>query len=169
MTATLFLVTVALFFSHFLCVSHGFFVSDPLRCRHSSACRSSQGDNEQSTTSIKVGIIGAGSIAFGTASLMASLGHDPMLWSPGTGTKELIQKAQSSDAPTITSEMQATGSLQLMEQALTASEATIVSKIQSTGALSQEFDVRIAHSARDLVRSNDNILVVALPVNCHKN
>ena len=169
MTASLFLVTVALFFSHFLCVSHGFFVSDPLRCRHSSACRSSQGDNEQSTTSIKVGIIGAGSIAFGTASLMASLGHDPMLWSPGTGTKELIQKAQSSDAPTITSEMQATGSLQLMEQALTASEATIMSKIQSTGALSQEFDVRVAHSARDLVRSNDNILVVALPVNCHKN
>ena len=38
----------------------------------------------------RVGIAGAGSIAFGTAALLAENGHDPMLWSPsGAGTKAL--------------------------------------------------------------------------------
>jgi opine dehydrogenase len=37
---------------------------------------------------IKVAIIGAGSIAFGSATLLHSRGHDPILWSPsGAGTK----------------------------------------------------------------------------------
>lgn len=40
--------------------------------------------------SLKVGIAGAGSIAFGTAALLKQMGHDPMLWSPsGKGTAEL--------------------------------------------------------------------------------
>jgi opine dehydrogenase len=40
--------------------------------------------------SVKVGIAGAGSIAFGTAALLRETGHDPMLWSPsGRGTAEL--------------------------------------------------------------------------------
>ena len=39
---------------------------------------------------IGVGIAGAGSIALGTAALLAENGHDPMLWSPsGKGTKGL--------------------------------------------------------------------------------
>ena len=39
---------------------------------------------------IRVGIAGAGSIAFATASLLARRGHDPMLWSPsGAGTAAL--------------------------------------------------------------------------------
>lgn len=39
---------------------------------------------------IRIGIAGAGSIAFGTAALVAGNGHDPMLWSPsGTGTAAL--------------------------------------------------------------------------------
>lgn len=38
----------------------------------------------------RVGIAGAGSIAFGTAALLYERGHAPMLWSPsGTGTKAL--------------------------------------------------------------------------------
>jgi opine dehydrogenase len=38
-------------------------------------------------TPIKVGIAGAGSIAFGTAALLKQMGHAPMLWSPsGKGT-----------------------------------------------------------------------------------
>jgi len=41
---------------------------------------------------MKVGIAGAGSIAFGTAALLFENGHDPMLWSPsGEGTKALSQ------------------------------------------------------------------------------
>ncbi len=40
--------------------------------------------------SVKVGIAGAGSIAFGTAALLHKEGHDPMLWSPsGRGTRAL--------------------------------------------------------------------------------
>lgn len=104
-------------------------------------------NTDLSATSIKVGIIGSGSIAFGTASLLSSLGHDPMLWSPsGAGTADLIEQAAESSLTT-----------------------TITSTLQSTGALSQTFAVRIAQSTRELVRSNDNVLVVALPSNCHKD
>ena len=39
----------------------------------------------------RIGIAGAGSIAFATAALVAESGHDPMLWSPsGTGTAALV-------------------------------------------------------------------------------
>lgn len=42
------------------------------------------------TVSEKVGIAGAGSIAFGTAVLLCENGHDPMLWSPsGAGTADI--------------------------------------------------------------------------------
>jgi opine dehydrogenase len=44
---------------------------------------------------LKVGIAGAGSIAFGTAALLSENGHDPMLWSPsGAGTEELAGGAR---------------------------------------------------------------------------
>ncbi len=40
----------------------------------------------------RIGIAGAGSIAFGTAALLAENGHDPMLWSPsGAGTAALSE------------------------------------------------------------------------------
>ncbi|MCR9110270.1 MAG: NAD/NADP octopine/nopaline dehydrogenase family protein [Rhodobacteraceae bacterium] len=40
---------------------------------------------------VRVGIVGAGSIALGTAALLADQGHDPMLWSPsGKGTQGLM-------------------------------------------------------------------------------
>lgn len=172
MAPNLFLLIETLLLSQLLSVSNGFLIPNSVRCRYSSARNSLRdAENEQPSASFKVGIIGAGSISFGTASLLSSLGHDPMLWSPsGTGTKGLIQEAQSSDVHPITSKkLQATSSLQLMEQTQPTSETTITSKMKSTGALSQEFDVRIARSPRELVRSNDNILVVALPVNCHKD
>mmetsp|Transcript_12339 Transcript_12339/g.24694 ORF Transcript_12339/g.24694 Transcript_12339/m.24694 type:complete len:511 (-) Transcript_12339:1713-3245(-) len=172
MTPKLLLLTVTLLLSQLRSLIHGFLVPGPVRCR-SSACSSLHDapiEKELPSTSVKVGIIGAGSIAFGTASLLSSLGHDPMLWSPsGAGTKELIEEAQSSDVHAITSKIQANGAQQLMERAQPTSGETITSKIQSTGVLSQEFDVRIARSTRELVRSNDNILVVAIPVNCHKD
>ena len=42
------------------------------------------------TDRLRIGIAGAGAIAFGSAALLAENGHDPMLWSPsGGGTKEL--------------------------------------------------------------------------------
>ena len=43
---------------------------------------------------IRIGIAGAGSIAFGSAALLAGNGHDPMLWSPtGAGTAALADGA----------------------------------------------------------------------------
>ena len=170
MAPNLFLLIVTLLLGQLLSASYGFLIPNPARCRCNSVCNSLRDAENELPSSIKVGIIGAGSIAFGTASLLSNLGHDPMLWSPsGAGTKELIQEAQSSDVHTITSNIQSTSALQLMEQVHPTSEATITSKMKSTGALSQVFDVRIARSPRELVRSNDNILVVALPVNCHKD
>ncbi|MFD2739527.1 NAD/NADP octopine/nopaline dehydrogenase family protein [Sulfitobacter aestuarii] len=45
--------------------------------------------------SVKVGIAGAGSIAMGSAALLAENGHAPMLWSPsGAGTAELAAGAK---------------------------------------------------------------------------
>ncbi|MDF0601225.1 NAD/NADP octopine/nopaline dehydrogenase family protein [Psychromarinibacter sp. C21-152] len=45
----------------------------------------------------KVGLAGAGSIAFGTAAVLHERGHDPMLWSPsGAGTAELADGASLS-------------------------------------------------------------------------
>lgn len=42
------------------------------------------------TTKARIGIAGAGSIAFGSAALLHQQGHDPMLWSPsGAGTEAL--------------------------------------------------------------------------------
>ncbi len=44
---------------------------------------------------IKVGLAGAGSIAFGTAAVLHEAGHDPMLWSPsGDGTAALSKGAE---------------------------------------------------------------------------
>jgi opine dehydrogenase len=42
----------------------------------------------------KIGLAGAGSVAFATAALLHDAGHDPMLWSPsGAGTTDLAQGA----------------------------------------------------------------------------
>ena len=47
----------------------------------------------------KVGIAGAGSIALGTAALLAQHGHNPMLWSPsGKGTEGLESGVSSNGA-----------------------------------------------------------------------
>lgn len=52
----------------------------------------------------RIGIVGAGSIAFGTAALLHQKGHVPMLWSPsGAGTAEL-QSAPLRAEGAITSE-----------------------------------------------------------------
>ena len=53
--------------------------------------------------SVRVGIVGAGSIALGTAALLVDQGHDPMLWSPsGSGTKGLERGVTAEGALEIT-------------------------------------------------------------------
>ncbi len=123
-------------------------------CRKSSsrlyASNNTREEDLSSSPSLRVGIVGAGSIAFGTSSLLYSMGHDPMIWSPsGMGTRELVEggfhgQKQQNNGP------------------------DMIFDIQSTGALQHKFRVRVASSAQELVRSNDNLLVVALPVNGHK-
>ena len=118
-------------------------------------CKSTSQNNGPSK-SYRVGIVGAGAIAFGTASLVSSLGHDPMIWSPsGESTKDLLL-----DASPVRSSVDED----------TLSPTTIrTSSIQSTGEISQHFNVRIAISPKDLIQYNDDILVLALPVNGHKS
>jgi len=90
--------------------------------------------------SLRIGIAGAGAIAFGTASILSKNGyHDVTLWSPsGKGTVDLA--AQSIDeAETLT----------------------------STGALHHESTPNIALDAKELVTQSD-VLIVALPANGHK-
>jgi opine dehydrogenase len=59
----------------------------------SSARRISDDDSTDDSHSFKVGIAGAGAIAFATAAILSKNGHDVMLWSPsGKGTKELQEE-----------------------------------------------------------------------------
>ena len=105
--------------------------------------------------SFRVGIVGAGSISFGTASLTSSLGHIPMIWSPsGDGTKDLIDATCCCAARS--------------EKKSLADDAIIISEIQSTGELYHTFNVRVATSPQVLIRRSD-VLVFALPVNGHKS
>lgn len=86
----------------------------------------------------RVGIIGAGSIALGTASLLGSRGHAPVVYSPsGGGTRE-----RQADG----------GGL----------------SVRSAGAIEGRFEVGVARSPGDLVRSSGDVLLLALPANGHK-
>ncbi|WP_282061283.1 NAD/NADP octopine/nopaline dehydrogenase family protein [Roseobacter litoralis] len=61
---------------------------------------------------VRIGIAGAGSVAFGTAALLHEQGHDPMLWSPsGAGTEALkTAPLQASGAIEVTFEPRIAGS-----------------------------------------------------------
>ena len=123
-------------------------------------CKSTSQNNNGPSKSYRVGIVGAGAIAFGTASLVSSLGHDPMIWSPsGESTKDLLLDASSPVRSSVDE-----------DTCLISPTIIRTSSIQSTGEISQRFNVRIATSPKDLIQYNDNnILVLALPVNGHKS
>ena len=91
-------------------------------------------------SSLRIGIAGAGAIAFGTASILSKNGHSEIsLWSPsGKGTTDL--QSNGDDEP-----------------------KTLV----STGALDHELQPNIVADAEELVQKSD-ILIVALPANGHK-
>jgi opine dehydrogenase len=95
-----------------------------------------------SSLSFKVGIVGAGAVAYGTASLLSSLNHDAMIWSPSSSS--------SSSSSTL-------------------DEDSNSRTLQSTGAISHTFTVRTTTSPRELIISNDGILLLALPANGHKS
>ncbi len=56
-----------------------------------------------------------------------------------------------------------------VEDHIKTSTVETVAGIQSTGAIEHNFNVRIAHSPHELVRCNDDVLIVALPANGHRS
>jgi opine dehydrogenase len=115
---------------------------------HLASTESSSSPEEELTTAtrrqIRVGIVGAGAIAFGTAALLSEGGHDPMLWSPsGAGTEELRRN------PELSVDRNKHGSSQ-------------------EGATREwTLTPRISTNAQDLVEQNE-VLLIALPANGHK-
>jgi opine dehydrogenase len=100
------------------------------------------GEEEQLNPPIKVGIVGAGAIAFSTASILSKNGHDVMLWSPsGEGTKDFTYNDDTTTTKPV--------------------------KLSSKGMMDHKFVPRIAKRCRDLVEEN-TVLIVALPANGHK-
>ena len=111
---------------------------------HAASDISDETSSSTSSLSFKVGIVGAGAVAYGTASLLSSLNHDAMLWSPSsssTSTSSSLGEASNS-------------------------RTTI---LQSTGAISNTFTVRTTTSPQELIISNDGVLLLALPANGHKS
>jgi opine dehydrogenase len=98
---------------------------------------------EGELSSMRVGIAGAGAVAFGMASILSKNGHgDVTLWSPsGKGTADQTQTIDDNDGDQ--------------------------KAIRSTGALHHEFVPRIAFDAEQLVMESD-VLIIALPANGHK-
>lgn len=97
---------------------------------------------------LRVGMAGAGAIAFASASLLSQAGHDPMLWSPsGSGTCGLMTPA--SNDPTVDED----------------GECSIM--LTATGAMDWRSAPRISTCAKELVQDND-VLIIALPANYHK-
>ncbi|VEU34493.1 unnamed protein product [Pseudo-nitzschia multistriata] len=108
-----------------------------------SATHRGESHTECSQGPLRVGIAGAGAVAFGTASILSKNGHESILWSPsGKGTADLVSRDNGSgdEGP---------------------------STVSSTGALRHEFDPEIASSAEELVKKSD-VLIIALPANGHK-
>eukprot|EP00536_Pseudo-nitzschia_multiseries_P014227 jgi/Psemu1/214128/e_gw1.673.37.1 len=98
----------------------------------------------ESSSSLKVGVAGAGAVAFGMASILSKSGHHSLLWSPsGKGTIELMDEEDSD------------------------SDGRERQSITSTGALDHEFSPKIVSSAQQLAMESD-VLIIALPANGHK-
>mmetsp|Transcript_15778 Transcript_15778/g.36533 ORF Transcript_15778/g.36533 Transcript_15778/m.36533 type:complete len:469 (-) Transcript_15778:74-1480(-) len=99
---------------------------------------------ESDKSVLRVGIAGAGAVAFGMASILSKNGHSQVtLWSPsGKGTADLVTKKNY--------------------------DKNQNNAIRSTGALEHESFARIALDAKTLVMESD-VLIVALPANGHKH
>jgi opine dehydrogenase len=120
--------------------NHLLFWEPPRRRVVILAATSFENNNNDDAISMKVGIVGAGAIAFGTAALLAQNGHDPMLWSPsGAGTQELLAAENNN-------QLQVTGGLEELEF--------------------EFFQPRIASTPQQLALQND-VLILCLPANGH--
>jgi len=113
--------------------------------------------------SLRVGIVGAGAIAFATASILSKNGHDIMLWSPsGKGTQDLQNQQKTMLSTSFTPNEHEGETI-----VISAQDKTKRGILSSGGALEHSFVPRIATSCRQLVEENE-IMVVCLPGNGHK-
>jgi opine dehydrogenase len=121
---------------------------------HQKAQPSSATTTNERRRRYRVGIIGAGAVAFGTAAVLNDARQDVMLWSPsGKGTRELVNNHDP----------------QHQHHSLDENENVAADTLlQSTGALESSSRPRIASSCRELVENND-VLVLAVPANGHKH
>mmetsp|Transcript_940 Transcript_940/g.1490 ORF Transcript_940/g.1490 Transcript_940/m.1490 type:complete len:503 (-) Transcript_940:403-1911(-) len=112
-----------------------------------------------SVTPTKVGIAGAGAVAFATATLLATRGHDPMLWSPsGAGTSDLLLSRTPSPHPPDNNH----NDHDHEEQSHPLSPVIL----KSSGAIERDLNPRIASTVQELLESNA-VIVMALPANGH--
>jgi opine dehydrogenase len=109
-------------------------------------------------TSTRVGIVGAGAIAFGTAAILSKNGHDPMLWSP-SGSLSASSVHQTNQ------EQNDDNSVYIMSTA-TNCRATDY-KDDDNGQLDYDFQPRLATSVKQQIEQND-VIVIAIPANGHK-
>ena len=96
---------------------------------------------------MRVGIVGAGSIALANAAWLGSQGHAVMLWSPRGVAAEVAAKA---DAEVV----QGVDALQVMH-------------VQASGVLQTSLNLAIASTAQQLCAAAD-VLLIAVPTNAHK-
>ena len=110
------------------------------RCK--SSLYNSFHDQDQGipTSSVTVGIAGAGAASYATAALLAIRGHDPMIWSPsGESAPPVVKNVSLSKK---------------------------YSEVSASGAIETIFHPRIAFDAKELAFENE-VIILALPANGH--
>jgi len=103
-------------------------------------------------TGIRVGIAGAGAVAFGSAARLAENSHDPMLWSPsGAGTEELM----SGSSLTATGAIQAT----LQPRIATTPKQLVEENDVIFLALPANGHISIMNSLAPYIRSGQTVII----------
>jgi opine dehydrogenase len=124
---------------------------------------SSLSSSKAATTSatMKVGIVGAGAIAFATAAILDKNGHDPMLWSPSSSLSSSMYTRQS------TSKDDDDDSKNDKNNNSYIVRCTSTGKNEDNEEQINNFSPRVAMTVQQLVDEND-VLVIAIPANGHK-
>eukprot|EP00529_Nitzschia_sp_RCC80_P013579 CAMPEP_0113510664 /NCGR_PEP_ID=MMETSP0014_2-20120614/38263_1 /TAXON_ID=2857 /ORGANISM="Nitzschia sp." /LENGTH=608 /DNA_ID=CAMNT_0000406643 /DNA_START=86 /DNA_END=1912 /DNA_ORIENTATION=+ /assembly_acc=CAM_ASM_000159 len=128
------------------------------------------------TKTIRVGIVGAGAIAYATAAILSMNGHDPMIWSPSssssssTSIEHSVTRSQQQHRTATENEEDANDSGTNDSFVSCAATNCKVANGNNNGDDRQfdyNFQSRLAISANELVEQND-VLIIAINANGHK-
>eukprot|EP00529_Nitzschia_sp_RCC80_P017152 CAMPEP_0113468866 /NCGR_PEP_ID=MMETSP0014_2-20120614/15588_1 /TAXON_ID=2857 /ORGANISM="Nitzschia sp." /LENGTH=659 /DNA_ID=CAMNT_0000361293 /DNA_START=86 /DNA_END=2066 /DNA_ORIENTATION=+ /assembly_acc=CAM_ASM_000159 len=126
------------------------------------------------TKSIRVGIVGAGAIAYATAAILSKNGHDPMIWSPSSSSSTSIERSvtrsqQQHRTAAENDEDAADGGTNDSFVSCTATNCKVANGNNNGDdrQFDYDFQSRLAISANELVEQND-VLIIAIPANGHK-